>query len=445
MLVQKAVKRWETRPLDCWNKAKELRAKFYATERGAKEQRIFLIAGGDGIQQGMGPGFGNLHLVHPNPEAASIANTSDSYSRTCRAAVEARGYGRDLCGYHADYIGAILTNRHFSGGEMPRRDLVAQGNDLCSFYCKLGQLESEYWGVPQHHVDATGYYGEWNEARAKAAGEYALAQGLETVEWLEKATGTEFNDEAYIESIKRNWRVQALRGDVVETLTHIPSPLDQKSAYTLFNIGGLVGTDPEETERFWGMLKDEMKWRVENNIAAVATERYRWTENEPPPWFFLRYYRYMEEYGAVCIQTFYHGVQLEEQPDGTFKRPRTPLERGVELKTREDAIRAQAGMGGRRGGSGWGGHGPLPEEYFRRLMSTIKAFHCDGAILTLHRAGIGCVYSMKATAMKLLEAGIPVMYYETSQPGSRTDFDENRMLEQLDVFMETQGLRKLVD
>ena len=444
LLVQKPEQKWETRLLDCWAKAKELRAQFYNTEKDAKQQRKFLIGGGDGIQQSMGPGFGNLHLVHPNPEAASIANTSDAYSRECRAAVEARGYGRNLCGYHADYIGAMLINRHFSGGEMPQRDLVAQGNDLCSFYCKLGQLEAEFWGVPQHHVDATGYYGEWNEERDKARAEYALAQNLETVEWLEKATGTRFDDEAYIESIKRNWRMQALRGDVVETLTHVPSPLDQKSAYSLFTLGGLVGSDPEETEKFWVMLRDEMRWRTENNIAALATERYRWTENEPPPWFFLRYYRYMEEYGAICIQTFYQGVQLQEQPDGTFKRPKTPLEMGVELKTREDALGGMSMFGGRRG-SGWGGHGPLPETYFGNLMNSIKAFKCDGAILPLHRAGIGCVYSMKATAMKLMEAGIPVMHYETSQPGDRTDFDETRMLDQLDVFMETQGLRKLVD
>ena len=76
-------------------------------------------------------------------------------------------------------------------------------------------------------------------------------------------------------------------------------------------------------------------------------------------------------------------------------------------------------------------------------MNAVKAFHCDGVILPLHRAGIGCVYSMKAAAMKLMNSGIPVMHYETSHPGDRTDFDENRLLDQLDVFMETQGLRRL--
>ncbi len=445
MLVQKPEKLWETRPLDCWAQAKELRARFYQTEKEASKRRMFLIGGGDGPQQGMGPGFGNFHIVHPNPEAASISNTSDSYSRRCRAAAEIYGCGRNWCGYHADYFGAILINEHFSGGPMPRRDFVVQGNDMCAMFPKLGQMEAEYWGVPEHHSDTTAYYDDHDPERDQARADYLAAQTLETIEWMEKALGTKFDDEAYIESIKRNWRMSALRGDVIECLTHVPSPLDQKSAYSLFTLGGLVGSDPEDTEKFWVNFRDEMRWRNENNIAALATERYRWTENEPPPWFFLRYYRYMEEYGAICIQTFYQGVTLEEQPDGTFKRPRTPLERGVELKTREDVVRFGM-MGpppGERKGSAWAGHGPLPQTYYERLMNSVKAFKCDGAILTLHRAGIGCVYSMKATAVKMMEAGIPVMHYETSQPGDRTDFDENRFLDQLDVFMETQGLRKL--
>ncbi len=447
LLVQKPEKKWETRPLDFWAKAKELRAQFYQTETDAKKERKFLIGGGDGFQQGLGPGFGNVHFVHPHPEAASIANTGDAYARECRGATEACGYGRNLCGYQLDYIGALLTNRHFSGGEMPRRDLVAQGNDLCAMFPKLGQLEAEFWGVPDYHIDASGYYGDWDEDRGEARANYMADQCLGVIEWMEKATGTEFNVEAQVESMKRQRRTQALRGDVIEMLTHIPCPLDQKSAYSVLVLGGLVGSDPVETEKLWGMIRDEMKWRVENNIAGVATERYRWTENEPPPWFFLKYYRYMEEYGAVCIQTFYHGVRLAEQPDGSWKAPKIPLEMEIKIKTKEDFVRAQTGMmggGGRRRG-GWGGHGPLPEDYYQNLMNAVKAFHCDGAILPLHRAGIGCVYSMRAAGLKLQEAGIPVMHYETSHPGDRTDFDENRMLDQLDVFMETQGLRKLED
>lgn len=446
MLVQKPEKLWETRPLDCWAQAKELRSRFYKDEQDAGKKHMFLIGGGDGPQQRLGPGFGNFHIVHPHPEAASIANAGDTYSRQCRAATEIHGYGRDICGYQLDYIGALLTNKHFSGEPMPKRDLVCQGNDMCAMFPKLGQLEAEFWDVPDHHADESAYYDDHDPERDAAQREYRVAQIMETIEWLEKAVGKKFDAESYIESIERNWRMMEYRGDVIESLCHVPSPLDQKSAYSLFTLGGLVGSDPKDTEIFWRNFRDEMRYRNEHNIAALATERYRWTENEPPPWFFLKYYRYMEEYGAICIQTFYQHVSLEEQPDGTFKRPKSPRENGVKLKTLEDAVRY--GMMGPpsdepRKGSAWGGHGPLPSVYYKNLMNTINAFKCDGAILTLHRAGIGCVFSMKAAAVKLMEAGIPVMHYETSHPGDRTDFDETRMLDQLDVFMETQGLRKL--
>ena len=71
------------------------------------------------------------------------------------------------------------------------------------------------------------------------------------------------------------------------------------------------------------------------------------------------------------------------------------------------------------------------------------AYNCNGAILALHRSGVGCVINMRELALKMLEMGIPVMHYETSHPGNHTDFDENRMLDQLDTFMEIQGLRKI--
>ena len=78
-------------------------------------------------------------------------------------------------------------------------------------------------------------------------------------------------------------------------------------------------------------------------------------------------------------------------------------------------------------------------------MKWVKEFHCDGVILQLQRNGIGCVDKEREETIRLVEKGIQVMNWETSHAGSRTDFDENRMLDQLDTLMETQGLRKLVD
>jgi hypothetical protein len=51
----------------------------------------------------------------------------------------------------------------------------------------------------------------------------------------------------------------------------------------------------------------------------------------------------------------------------------------------------------------------------------------------------------KQQAMNLRKLGLQVLHYEGSQPGDRTDLDEKRFLDQLDTWMESQGLYKLDD
>jgi len=441
MLVQKATKKWETRPLDSWNKAKELRAKFYQTEASAQQEKIWLIEGSDATTAA---GIGNCHVVFCQPYGASMAAESSEFARQCRAVTEAKGYGRDLCGYMQNHYGSMFSNRGLMGAEFHKRDFAMCGFNGCDMHAKHGEAVGEYLGIPHFFSDWVAYYGEPDKERDDARIEYLVAQSLELMEWLEKTTGKKFDDENYIETAKSSLRLQALKGDAMLCQQSVPAPIDQKSLYSIFILGGLVRTQQEETEKFWGEIRDELRWRAENNIAAVATERYRWVEHEPPPWFFLRYYRYMEEYGAVCIGSPYtHQTNLEQLPDGTWTRSKTALEKGMPLNTREDLIRAQ--LTGRGGGSGSQaqGHGPVHEQYQKSVLDMYHAYHCNGGIFALHRSGVGCVYGMRELSTRMMELGMPVMHYETSHPGNRTDIDENRLLDQLDTFMETQGLRKL--
>ncbi len=440
MLVQKAEKKWETRPLDSWAKAKELRAKFYQNEANAKEQGMFLVEGDDATTCA---GIGNCHVVFCNPLGASIANEGSDFARQCRAATEERGYGRDIGGYILNALGAMFSNRGLMGKEFHRRDFVL-GNAGCDMHRKHTQIVAEHYDIPFFFSDSLGYFGEADAERDEARMEFLVNQHLALIDFLEKTTGRKFDDEDYIETAKSSIRIQGLMGDTLACLQHVPSPLDQKSLFSLIVLGTLVRSQQEETEKFWHMLRDEMRWRVENNIAALATERFRWVEEEPPPWFFLRYYRYMEEYGAVCLGTMYQFVDWQEQPDGTWIRPKTAIELGVPLNTREDLIRYQLGMmGGGSGSRGGAGHGPVHEQYIERLLKYFYAYRCDGVVLPLQRTGIGCVFNMRELAVRLEELGIPFMHYETSHPGNRTDLDENRMLDQLDTFMELQGLKRL--
>ncbi len=116
------------------------------------------------------------------------------------------------------------------------------------------------------------------------------------------------------------------------------------------------------------------------------------------------------------------------------------MEMGLPLNTREDAIRAFVGLTPR-------GNNFKVDEIIHpfAVNDMAKAFKCDGAVLALWRGGVGCTYLRKEQGRRLSEIGVRVMHYEGSQPGDRTDLDEYRLLDQLDTWMESQGLEKLGD
>jgi hypothetical protein len=74
-----------------------------------------------------------------------------------------------------------------------------------------------------------------------------------------------------------------------------------------------------------------------------------------------------------------------------------------------------------------------------------KLMQADGALLAIWRHGVGCTLTRKEQAMYLRDIGLSVIHYEGSQPGDRTDLDEKRLIDQLDSWMESLGLRKLED
>ncbi len=152
--------------------------------------------------------------------------------------------------------------------------------------------------------------------------------------------------------------------------------------------------------------------------------------------------RYLETYGAVglgSLYTFGSGSPFEKKADGTWAPRKNPVEMGWPLNTAEEVIRARVRF--------YRNPGECRHDYCRfdtqEVVSLATSFHADGAILPLHLAGVGCVFANRDIALGLNEAGVSVLHYECSQPGDRRDLDENRMLDQIDVWMESRGLERL--
>ncbi|MBI4295939.1 MAG: 2-hydroxyacyl-CoA dehydratase [Chloroflexi bacterium] len=438
MTTRPKSQKWETRPLQTWVKAKEMRKDFEEARVEAASRGKLLV---DGQDTQIFDGLGNLQSTMTNPLGALTQARNYEFARQCRGETECAGFGREICGYHRNVFGAMLLNRDMTGGTFPRRDISIPTPAPCDQHSKRGQPVADNFGIPRFQGEAPIYIGPDNPERIKVMMDHRVNELLEEIEWLEKHTGHKFNDEAFRNITEHFLLTGKYRSEITAMQQNVPAPLDQKSIYSYFTLGGLTRGDLKATEELWREFRDEVKWRVENHIAGVATERYRWVEDQPPPWAFLRYYRYMERYGAVCIGSPYSlgTMNWEWKEDGTYGPPKNPLELGWPLNTREEIIRANVYAFLRPG--------RMTDIAGRRLslVDMAKAFHCQGAIRPLHRGGVGCDYGSREIMLAFAEAGINVTYYESPQPGDRTDLDDNRLLDQLDHWMESQGLRKLED
>ena len=427
---------WDTRPLEFWNKIKEMRAKW---EKSIEDETTILGQGNCNWARA----FPNVTVIEDNPVGSTIAYRDPEFARKARLASEVRGWGKEICGYQGVMWGCQFLGHQADGSPFPKRDMVVPIPCVCDQHTKRGIQCRDFEPVPMWMQDNTRYLGPWDPEREVEMINHKTYNTLRVINDVERIFGQKFDDDLMKEFASVSSKISDYMAEVYFMMSNIPAPLSIKDIYSFFQLGALVKFDLHETEELWKTIRDEVKWRVDNHIAGVPTERFRWMEAHPPSWHFLKYYRYMEQYGAVCIGSQYTSNcahQLEIKPDGTRGiREYRGLPADLTLETREDIFRQ--GMGNdTRAPSHF-----KTDEYCRpyALNEFADYFNCDGAFFAIHRAGVGCTMTRKEQAMRLRDAGYSVMCYEISQSGDPTDLDEKRLLEQLDTWMEINGLRKL--
>jgi benzoyl-CoA reductase subunit B len=430
--------KWETKPLEIWARAKALRAQWQDSIDDADQ----LLADGNVGDVDWAVGFEHLNVIEDNPVGAMMQSADSAFAREARLASEIRGWGRELCGYVNDCWGCQFMGVELGGLPFPYRQLKVPFPDPCDQHTKRGQQCMDLSPIPRWGNDWPMYLGEDDPKRDKEMIDHKVYCTLETINGIERKFGIEFDDERFIATLNTREQLEIYGLEIARLMAHTPAPIGQKELYSFYTMGTLTKVDPQETLDFWKSFVDEVQWRADHNIAAVGNERYRWMEAHPSPWHYLRYFRYMEQYGAVCIGSQYSHLMagaIELRDDGIlYHRNIRPPERSVkQVKTREDALRYI--MTEARG------HRFKDDEYFRKWAITdfAKAFHVDGAIMPLWRSGVGCTLTRKEQGLRLQQMGVNVLHHEGSQPGDRTDMDENRFIDLLDTWMESQGLEKL--
>ncbi len=433
--------KYPTEPLKCWGKAKELRQKYYENFAKAKEEGGLRWMGSawafDAVPRGLGE---DVYSVTGEPYGATCAFDKPLSARYL-AAAENYGFARDLCAYMRNYWGSILVDQYALGGSFPKADF-AWTQHICCSHAKWYQNACELEGgdVPLFAIDVgAGPYPPFAPEMYEHRVRYVADQLLDGIEWLEKVTGREFNDELFFRAVWDDMRSTSRWAEICMLNRTIPAPLDEKSIYSLYVFGVLEKSNHEFAD-FYDELYDEVKDRVERGIAANPDERARVMTDTQPPWGFLKIYRYMEQYGAVSIGSLYTfgltGMWLyDEKNNDLIPRPLPDKK----PQTREEACMIIAD---------W--HLSKPEyqhfyhpDFKTRMMDAIaKHWSVDGIILHYNRGCEGLTVGIAENRLGLLERGNKVMTYEGNM-GDEREFDEGATLNRIDIFMDSMGLEKI--
>lgn len=431
--------KYKTQPFRVFPKAKELRQNFYSRYARAGDEGVITTTGSIMSFRPVIAGIGDFIHLGGEPYGAVIGS-DPVMAQQFTEATESRGYARDMCGYMRNYLGSMFMNKYAFGGPFKKPTFVFQVH-FCEHHGKWYQIVQETLDVPVKVIEFP--VGPPDDGRHQARVDYLLSQLQEAIPWMEKVTGRKYDDERLIQALQNFFTTESLWGEIMLLNRNIPAPIDIKTLYA-FQIPSTLFPHERACVDFHKELLDEMKYRVKEGIAAVPVERARLMHDNQPPWYFLDLFRFMEQFGAVVVISHYVlflGGTVRESPGGGFERQPTPMEMGVKMTNRDEALRALVEWSLRR--LTWRiGISNLADEKRELEVKLAKEWKIDAAIMHLNRGCEMIASNEKEVRLALMEAGFPVVTYEGNMADKR-EFDEGQTMRRITAFMESMNLKKI--
>ncbi|MFC1970147.1 2-hydroxyacyl-CoA dehydratase subunit D [Chloroflexota bacterium] len=428
--------KYETRPLDCWPKYIEAINKHWQDVWEAKDKGKTLIFRSGEFAHSLTAGLPDKADFQEAPYSQTIA-VNRELATELSDALETMGY-RDICGAMGLPLAAILTGRA-PHGKLPKPDFVLTFQ-VCEVEGKIGQIAAEHYDIPHFFVEAPKPV---RGAKRQQHLKYLTSQIHDAIEWMEKVSGKEWDDEKFIEGVRNEWQTYALWSKIIQLNQCIPAPLSQR------HIGLLLFPAVAAGDRKWvvdlfKMGYDEIKDRVDKGIAAVANERCRLLHEGIPPSYFLSMFRIAEQYGVVFLGSeLYFGLcgAFSASTDGSWVASETPEEQGIELRTRDNAVEALADI--------YLHNIPFLDDLVLAtrvddLLKRVQDWHADGVVMHFDHGCHGVPSGMPDCKLALDRCGIPNMTYESSNCDPR-HFSEAQVVERLKAFFEAMGLTRLTE
>lgn len=425
--------RYETRPInpDLWNRMKDLRRERAKLSYKAQSQGGLCVTGFAWGFLSLLAGFGNFGNPSPGASFTKLARegTGDEGLSKYVDIAESRGL-TPVCGAIGAHLGQVYAS--LDDPERIRPDFVFQPGG-CHALMKGAQVTADAFNIPMLPIDLP-------DRAAVGTRRYLLSQLVDAIDWIEKRTGRKFDDEKFVEATANAIKSMVYWSKTCELMKNIPAPLTYRQAMSL-RLPLVTYAYARQTTEYMEALYSEISERARNGIAGSPIEMKRLVHQGVHPLYRPDVLTWPEDYGAVFVQgglfSAFGAWRFTE--DGHTVAGRMPEEKGIALRTREEALQALVDA-----------YLPIEGEIGdfserRRifyLVQLCRDYHVDGVMLHLARRCAVLTGGVGHIRESLRSSGIAFGTYEASESDPK-EFNESRVREEFAGFLEGMGLEKL--
>ncbi len=200
----------------------------------------------------------------------------------------ALGYSPEICSYLTSDIGAFISKKTaltkaYGVDEVPKPDVLVYNTNQCRDVQDWFAFYARTFNVPLVGIHSPKNIEEIDQIHI----DYVTEQLKEMSDSLKKISGTSFDKRKLETSVRLSLETSILWTEILETASTIPSPLSFFDG-CIHMLPAVVLRGEQAAVDYYKLLKQELKERVDNGIAAVENEKYRLFWEGMPIWGKLR-------------------------------------------------------------------------------------------------------------------------------------------------------------
>jgi benzoyl-CoA reductase/2-hydroxyglutaryl-CoA dehydratase subunit BcrC/BadD/HgdB len=348
--------------------------------------------------------------IYPENHAALCSARHES--NELAQVAEERGFSRDLCGYARTDFGSLYTGNSPIGGS-PKPDFLLCCNNICGTVTKWYQELQRELNVPLLYLDTPFVH---DEEPTDAAIAYVRAQLEDIITAVGDMVGKPIEMDTLVEMLISGREASNLWGDILDLLAAKPAPIS--SFDTFIHMAPIVVMRGlKKCLDYYELLRDEVKQRVADGIAAVPGERFRLG------WYNLRDMakKFAKRQACLVAATYTYGWAPQVMADD-YDDPMDAMAEGYMASYINSGFHLRKEV----------------------LSSMVEKYDLDGVVMHSNRSCRAYSIGMYDLARFLEEeCNAPVLMIEADHCDPRS-FAEEQTFTRIDAFIETLESRKAV-